>query len=422
MLVFHFFLHTRLDSLAGSAVMASSSFLDSEATFSQQATEAGLGEQWIKALKGSSLSTFAKLSFAVTSPGVAATDDQINASLGTLRRGIAPSIADMAAFKRVLFESQTLMMHSLKATAKGEETTPKKMSAPEREARLELQRQTFRGLDISGPLEPAHSLYDLCAIMVEKNEVAYIGPTKCLSRQQELMGSKPEKELQLDVSKTSLVVKEQANNAEIHITSDLSLYQALQRRTLALDLTGIASYEVMRKWIDRFFFHCMHNLLHQVFSKISQSQLLRADRQAFIRMSELFTGSLKAPIAAGKPLDPYIEKLESDMTVTYFMLPVPTSHASSWADKSDKDKKRPEAPNTKGGQPPKKVPKGNAKGNSKGQKEGPNSSGLERPPCENTPRRTHMLWFQFGNLQAGIEVPQTACLLGAGMLQSASPD
>ena len=73
--------------------------------------------------------------------------------------------------------------------------------------------------------------------MVEKNEVAYIGPTKCLSRQQELMGSKPEKELQLDVSKTSLVVKEQANNAEIHITSDLSLYQALQRRTLALDWT-----------------------------------------------------------------------------------------------------------------------------------------------------------------------------------------
>ena len=54
--------------------MASSSFLDSEATFTQQATEAGLGEQWIEALKGSSLSTFAKLSFAVTSPGVAATE------------------------------------------------------------------------------------------------------------------------------------------------------------------------------------------------------------------------------------------------------------------------------------------------------------------------------------------------------------
>jgi len=34
---------------------------------------------------------------------------------------------------------------------------------------------------------------------------------------------------------------------EISISSDLALYQALQRRTLAMDLTGLASYEVMRK-------------------------------------------------------------------------------------------------------------------------------------------------------------------------------
>ena len=106
--------------------MASSSFLDSEATFTQQAAEAGLGDHWIDALKGSSLATFAKISFAITSPGVAATDDQINAFLGTLRRGVPPSIADLAAFKRVLFESQTLMMHSLKATARGEETAQRK--------------------------------------------------------------------------------------------------------------------------------------------------------------------------------------------------------------------------------------------------------------------------------------------------------
>ena len=91
-------------------------------------------------------------------------------------------------------------------------------------------------------------------------------------------------------------------------------------------LQGIASYEVMRKWIDRLF-ALYAQFPAPGFSRISQSQLLRADRQAFIRMSELFTGSLKAPIAAGKPLDPYIEKLESDMTVTYFRLPVPTGHA-----------------------------------------------------------------------------------------------
>ena len=333
-----------------SGVMASASFLDSEATFSQQSEDAGLSGPWVDALKNSSLATFAKLSFAVTSPGVVATDDQINRFLGDLRPGVAPTIADLAAFKRILFESQTLMMHGFKATARGDDSLPKKMSAPERQARLERQREQLRGLEIQGPLEPSHALYDLCAGMIEKNEVAYISPSKCLSRQQELMGTKPEKEIQLDSTKTALVVKEQNNVAEINITSDLSLYQAMQRRTLALDLTGLVSYEVMRKWIDRLF-----SLYSQPpapgFQKVSQAQLLRADRQAFIRLSELFTGSLKTAVGAGKPLDQYVEKLEGDMTVTYFMLPVPTSHSTtaSVTDKGDKDSKRTVPPNNKGG-------------------------------------------------------------------------
>ena len=40
-----------------------------------------------------------------------------------------------------------------------------------------------------------------------------------------------------------------------------------------------------------------------------------------MRISEQFTGSLKSFAGGGKPLDPLIERLESDMTVTYFMLP-----------------------------------------------------------------------------------------------------
>jgi hypothetical protein len=74
-----------------------------------------------------------------------------------------------------------------------------------------------------------------------------------LSRQQELTGAKPEKELQLDASKTGLVIKEQPITQEINVSSDLALYQALQRRALAMDLTGLATYEVMKKWTDRMF-------------------------------------------------------------------------------------------------------------------------------------------------------------------------
>ena len=384
--------------------MAASSYLDSEATFAQQAKEAGLSEPWIDALKNSAVATFAKLSFAVTSPGTVATDEQINRFLGTMRVGIAPSIADMAAFKRILFESQTLMMHSFKATARGEDAAPKKLSAPERDARLERQRQQLTGLDIAGPLEPSHVLYDLCANMIEKNEIAYISPTKCLSRQQELMGGKPDKEIQLDASKTSLIVKEQQSVAEISISSDLTLYQAFQRRTLAMDLTGLASFDVMRKWMDRLFALYSQSPAPG-FSKISQAQLLRADRQAFIRMSELFTGSLKAPTLAGKPLDPYIEKLESDMTVTYFMLPVPTGHTSASSDKQDKDKKRPEAAGNSVNQPL-KFHKGSPKGKGKGKKRDPIPQSLKGMHSRTPQGEPICFGFNLGTCKQGSKCPR----------------
>ncbi len=195
----------------------------------------------------------AKVSFAVTTPGIVASDADITTFLQRIRAGVAPAISDLASFKRILFEAQTLMVHHLKSAVKGDDVSVKKMAPPERDARLAQQRALLRGLDITGPLEPAHAPYDLCSDMIEKNTVIYISSSKCMSRQQELAGSKPEKEIQLDASKTSLIVKEQAASTDISIASDLALFQAIQRRSLAMDLTGLATYEVMKKWTDRLF-------------------------------------------------------------------------------------------------------------------------------------------------------------------------
>ena len=225
------------------------------------------------------------------------------------------------------------------------------------------------------------------------------------------MGSKPEKEIQLDATRTSLVVKEQQSHPEISISSDLALYQALQRRTLAMDLTGLASYEVMRKWIDRLF-----SLYAQApapgFQKVTQAQLLRADRQAFVRMSEQFTGSLKTFAGAGMPLDPLIERLEADMTVTYFMLPIPAGHGQSGSstDKPDKDKKRPDAPGTnKGPTNTNKHQKGASKGSNKGPK------GKKRDPVPQSLKGMHSrtpqgdpicFAFNLGSCKQGTACPR----------------
>ena len=277
-----------------------STILDSEATFNQRSTEAGLAQPWIDALKRESLATCAKLSFAITTPGVPPTDAQVTAFLTALRPIVNATIADQSSFKRFLFEAQTLIIHHLKSSVRGDDSSIQRMAPPEREARLQTLRQGLRGIDISGPLEPAHSVYDLCTDMIEKNQIVYLSPTKCLSRQQELVGSKPEKELQLDSTKSALVVKEQNSTHEISLTSDLMLHQAIQRRAIAMALTKMVTCDVMRKWTDRLF--AMYSQTPAAgFQKISQAQLLRADRQAFIQLAEGFTGTLKDNAGATKP-------------------------------------------------------------------------------------------------------------------------
>jgi len=117
-----------------SAAMSMSTILDSEATFEQQAAEAGLSDPWIDALKNHHMATFSKLSFAITTPGTTAQDADIRNFLGTIRPGLNPTIADLSAFKRILFEAQTLMIRNLKTVVKGDEGGIKRMAPPEREA------------------------------------------------------------------------------------------------------------------------------------------------------------------------------------------------------------------------------------------------------------------------------------------------
>ena len=281
------------------------------------------------------------------------------------------------------------------------------MSAPDRDARLTRQRDQLRGLDLTGPLEPAHGLYDLCAQMVKRDEVAYISPSRCLSRQQELTGAKPEKELQLDASRTGLVIKEQSMTQEINLTSDLASYQAMQRRALAMDLTNLASYEVMKRWTDRMF-AIFAQPAAPGFQKVSQAQLLRADRQAFMRLSETFHGSLKVMPIAGKPLDPMIEKLESGVSVTYFMLPVSsqTGSSSSQGDANKADKKRQDTANAEKPQPNKFQKGSMGKGKGKNKKREPMLSGL-KGMLSRTPQGDQICYgYNLGKCKQGSACPR----------------
>ena len=163
---------------------------------------------------------------------------------------------------------------------------------------------------------------NVSAAMVESGEIRYIPPNKCLTRQAELAGDKPDKMLKLDLAQNQLVVKDHPKDRETDVTSDLSLYQAMTRRALATDLVGFASYGTVMKFVNRLF-----NLLNQQpaagFMKPSTSQLLRADRQCFMRLAEMVAPPFTVNAAGTLPVDLAFDQLHNDVTITYHMLPVP---------------------------------------------------------------------------------------------------
>ena len=92
--------------------------------------------------------------------------------------------------------------------------------------------------------------------------------------------------------------------------------------------------------------------------------------------------------------------------MTYFMLPVPTSHSTtaSVTDKGDKDSKRTVPPNNKGGTT-KEVSKRIIEGKQQREEERSHSAGFERDAFTDASRRAYMFQLQSWDLQAGCIVP-----------------
>ena len=311
--------------------MARSGILDSPAALLKSAADAGVAEWWQQALIDNGFNTLGKLAYAISVPGQPFTDLQVRQFIESLDDVRRITVLDITAFKRIIFESQTFTLSSLKAAVSGsDEPGSKKLPQVERTARAARQRARLAGLDISGVLEPAHSLIDTAYGFLESDELRYIALGQCQTRQSEIMCLKPTKELHLEGSRSTVVVKESVPVKDAPLESDLEVYQALQRRGIAFDLVGLCTYSTYMQWISRLF-----NLMAAPnipgYSKVSLQQVIRTDQQAFARLAELVNGSLKERPDGSLPLDAALEGLCNDSSVMVFMQPLPHKSASTAA-------------------------------------------------------------------------------------------
>ncbi|CAE7737917.1 unnamed protein product [Symbiodinium sp. CCMP2592] len=296
--------------------MAALSLLTSTvAALDKQCERAGLSAPWVDALKAAGVTTLGKLSYAVTLPGNQPSSDDMDAFIVALRPGASITLGDSSALKQLIFEAQTMTVAELRSSMQATDEVPRKLPASERSMRIEAQKRRLSGLPLEGPLAVAHCVYDKIATMRENDELKYLAPNECITRDAE-------------------------TTAAITLDSDLALYQAMMRRALAMDLVGLASYACVQRWNERLF-RIMSQDPPPEFQRVSRAQVLRADRQCFLELARVCNGNLKPGPDGSLPLDKEFKKLEFNTTVMYFLLPVKgRGNGGGKADKEGKGRKR----------------------------------------------------------------------------------
>ena len=157
------------------------SVLDSEAHFERKAKEAGITDPNVAVLKNRGFKTLSQVAYMVSQPGVPMPEADFATFCSTHFASF--SIGEISSLRRLIFESQTLTVASLRLQVSDPDASSKqKMPEAEREVRLDNLKRSLPGITIEGNLEPARSLLDAAARIEASNQIVYLAPEKCVSR------------------------------------------------------------------------------------------------------------------------------------------------------------------------------------------------------------------------------------------------
>jgi hypothetical protein len=180
---------------------------------------------------------------------------------------------------------------------------------------------------------------------------------ECPTREQEILRARKDPSFSFD-SSGNLRATKQESNLRADIASDLKVKNAMTRRALAYDQSGLATFTTLDKWTSKVF-HVLAEEVPQGYKRVSMAQAIAADKQLFLCVAEETRASLVPVAGAPKPMDVALLAAMNDPQVIYCLLPLPetiTNHARSTPiDRSEPYK----PPNKKGGG------KGDSKGKSK---------------------------------------------------------
>ena len=301
-----------------------SSTLDSSAAFEERARAFGIESWVITKFKERNLNTFGRFAFSFAfnpqsqndRPFVEFCESMAESTLGQ---------DQLAALRRLFFESHTLALADVRIRVESSPdpaSTSRKLPTAERLARQTAQQSRLGGLIFNPDTIPANQLVDTFVDMLEHNTLSYVKPEQCISRAQEVSSVKKDQTIATD-SQGMLKIATKSSEISCEANSELKLRAAFQRRSLAMDLAGIASYDIIEPWIQ-FLFSQMLREQPRGFSRVTLQQLIDCDKQLFIMASHHTLGKLQSSPADPKPLDEAIKELKVSHEILQYLSPLPT--------------------------------------------------------------------------------------------------
>ena len=169
--------------------------LESVNALKSRVLEVALSPAEANALETNGITSLARLAFAACHPGQTPTEAQLQ----PLLQPIPLNPGNTASLKRLIFESQTLVCNEVKLSANRKDDAARTpLAGPERDARVQQQKNRLTGFLFRGEEECSHSSYDITLAMLEKDCLIYLGPEKFPTRCSELTQKKPRKGISID--------------------------------------------------------------------------------------------------------------------------------------------------------------------------------------------------------------------------------
>ena len=268
---------------------------------------------------------------------------------------------DRALLRRALHEAYALSIAHLRTQVDtSEEKQAPRLPPAEREARRDRQRERLKGVDTTGFHEPSYKVLDKMNEYVESDELKYESWNFYNSRESEIRGVKSADTIRVEQGLLKLTKGKEGADVQADVHDTYLARGALKRRSLAMDMQGLASFATLEA-ANEYLFSRLHMPCPPNCSPPSLHSLAEADRELWRLVIDQCRTSLKVASDGRLPIDKALEAFLYDPRVAFHLFPVPSGKRA----RGDHDAPGDAPPKRRAQQSPATSAKGQRKGSGK---------------------------------------------------------